>query len=116
MVKFTLHTWTRDHGKIKIDGREDGEMIIFDHPTEEESIVLQVTRERAMEICSMDRHTQSRLNLRIEKYEVHLAREYEREPLQTFKCPHCGEAVTWIDSDFVLHTIPSCEGWKKEHP
>lgn len=115
MIKFALHTRLRDQGKVTIDGREAGELIVFDHPKEEGEIVLQVTRDRAMELSSMDRHTQNRMNLRIERYEIHIGKEFQREPLQTFKCPHCSNEVTWIDSDFVLHSIPMCKEWKLEH-
>lgn len=115
MIKFCLHTHLRETGKITIDGRENGDLIIFDHPKEEGSIVLQVSRDRAMEICSMDRHTQNRMNLRMEKYDIYVGREFEREPLQQFKCPHCGSVITWIDSDFALHAIPWCAEWRREY-
>ena len=115
MIRWELHTRLPDIGRISIQGRERDGTLYFDHPTEEGSIVLQVTIERANEISAMSRHEQSKMNLCLEKREVHIGREFAREPLLTMSCLWCRQDCVWIDSDFVLHSIPWCDAWRSAH-
>ena len=122
MIKFLLHTFLKDRGKVAIEGREYGEdQIIFDHPVADEPIVLQVSRTRAMELSAMDRHTENRLNLHMERFEVYEVRvgrnvEHPNVNLESYPCPYCSEAITKITEDFSIHAIPSCPKWKQENP
>jgi hypothetical protein len=113
MIRWELHTRLPDIGRISIQGRERDGTLYFDHPHEEGSIVLQVSEDRAHEIAAMSRHEQSKMNLYLEKKVIHVGREFHREPLLQMSCLWCRGDCVWIDSDFVLHSIPWCSEWRK---
>lgn len=116
MNVYDLHTILPEIGRVTIRGREDGSYLVFDHPKDEGSIVLAVTMDRANELASISPHESRRLNLRIERHEIHMGREHHREALKTIQCPHCYAPITWIDTDFLLHSIPWCRVWRATHP
>lgn len=115
MIKWELHI--REHGRPipGITGVERNGVIYFNHPEREDEIVLRLSVDRANEIAAMDRHSQNKMNLRLERQEVFMGRDHSSEPLKTFQCPHCHALVTWIDSDFLLHSIPWCRAWREAH-
>lgn len=114
MVKWRLHTKILQVGRVSIEGREDGSFIVFDDPRDDGSIVLRVTKERAEEISLMPRSSQSRMNLFLERYEIYTGKEAgERPQLRIITCQFCNQAMTVIDTDFILHRIPWCSNWRK---
>lgn len=116
-IKYDLHTRLDGHGKVTIHGRELGGSIIFDHPDpdgKEGPIVLQITVARANEIASLHRHVQNRMNLRIERTEIYTGRDFHREPHNIVQCPYCYADVTWVDKDFMIHSIPWCRSWREK--
>jgi hypothetical protein len=115
-VKYDLHT-RLSTGRATLIGRIVGDEVIFDHPNPGEiegPIVLRVTRQRADQIAQLHRHVQDKMNLRIERTEIHTGRDFRRELYNVIQCPYCYADVTWIDEDFLLHALPFCREWVKK--
>ena len=115
MIKWELTTRLPLHGKVSIQGRESDGMLCFDDPFCDSSIVLRVSLARANEIAAMSRFDQAKMNLRLERREVHLGREFRGKGLPVKQCPFCLARVTIIDHDFELHAIPWCSNWRRTH-
>lgn len=116
MTYYDLHTKIPGVGKVTIRGIVEGEHIAFYNPSDESEVVLRVTTERAAELAMLHPRDQHRMNLKLERHEIHLGRDYTVEPMKVMQCPHCNAPITWIDVDFLLHSIPWCHEWRKAHP
>ena len=115
MNRWTLFTKLPDIGRVSIEGECSGDMVTFFHPSDEGSIVLRISEDRAREISSMDLSSQNRMNLKLVKTVIHVGKEYEYEKPLSISCPHCGSPMSWIDSDFIIHSIPWCDEWRESH-
>lgn len=104
--------WKLTHKGIAYIGKDENGVITFPGP--DETIILSLTFARACEIASWPGRDQlKRINATLQKIEVFQGREYrDREFLGLEYCQHCGAVVTVIDTDFKIHAIPSCKGWK----
>lgn len=116
MTNWELRTILPEIGKVAIAGIVEGGTLTFYHPRDEGEIVLRVTLDRATELLTLSYRERQRMNLQLERSEIYTGRDCAMEPLKTLQCPHCYSIITWIDSDFLLHSIPWCPEWRKTHP
>lgn len=112
--EWRLNFFDRQKGAVCVLGRVDGDRVIFE--TEEEGSVLNITIERALEICAWSHPEQrKRLNGWIDAQEVFVPRLMDPTPVLTeIRCDHCKSTVTRISEDFDLHAIPWCENWRRK--
>ncbi len=91
----------------------EADMLRFMNPGDDSEVLLEVSRNRADEICKWSTTRQLKMRLKLERREFHLAKEYVAELMQTEDCPFCKAMVTVIDVDFHLHSIPWCLNWRR---
>src|SRR5437870_3778914 len=113
MRRWCLKTFLsgESRGLTIIYGEELDGRVIWKHPLEEGSIILDISLERAKEITQWAPFRKSKMNMRVEMIESAMGKEYRGSDMVF--CPHCKVEVIMFDQGDALHGLPFCDAWRQ---
>lgn len=121
VIEWKINTLLPDVGRVSVEGKREQRggktEVVFYHPSDDGALILSITEERLEELYSMSAFQRSKLNFSIERREVFVGKHsgLRRNELEQSECPDCGDIVTMIDKDFLVHSLPQCDGWNRRN-